>query len=82
MTPSLLPQDGVISLDLRPQPREELPLAGNAAARDRSIEFVGGFSEEQARREASRCLRCDLAYLCPTVNVVGESRKALAPAGS
>jgi NADPH-dependent glutamate synthase beta subunit-like oxidoreductase/NAD-dependent dihydropyrimidine dehydrogenase PreA subunit len=76
MTASLLPQDGVLSLDLRPQPREELPLAGNAAARDRSIEFVGGFSEEQARREASRCLRCDLAYLCPTVHVVETSEPA------
>jgi NADPH-dependent 2,4-dienoyl-CoA reductase/sulfur reductase-like enzyme len=76
MTASLLPQDGVLSLDLRPQPREELPLAGSAAARDRSIEFVGGFAEEQARREASRCLRCDLAYLCPTVHVVGTSEPA------
>jgi NADPH-dependent glutamate synthase beta subunit-like oxidoreductase/NAD-dependent dihydropyrimidine dehydrogenase PreA subunit len=80
MTASVLPQDGVVSLDLRTQPREELPLAGNYAARDRSVEFVGGFSEEQARREASRCLRCDLAYLCPTVRVVGEAGAALARA--
>jgi NADPH-dependent glutamate synthase beta subunit-like oxidoreductase len=80
MTVSLLPPDGAVSLDLRPQPREELPLAGSDAARDRSIEFVGGFSETQARREASRCLRCDLAYLCPTVHVVGESGEALAQA--
>jgi NADPH-dependent glutamate synthase beta subunit-like oxidoreductase len=80
MTASLLPQDGVVSLDLRAQPREELPLAGDAAARARSIEFVRGFSEEQARREASRCLRCDLAYLCPTVHVVEVSGEALARA--
>jgi NADPH-dependent glutamate synthase beta subunit-like oxidoreductase/NAD-dependent dihydropyrimidine dehydrogenase PreA subunit len=73
MTASLLAQDGVVTLDLRAQPREELPLAGSEAAHDRSIEFVGGFSEEQARREASRCLRCDLAYLCPTIHVVGTS---------
>jgi NADPH-dependent glutamate synthase beta subunit-like oxidoreductase/NAD-dependent dihydropyrimidine dehydrogenase PreA subunit len=80
MTPSLLAQDGVVSLDLRAQPREELPLADSEAAHDRSIEFVGGFNEEQARREASRCLRCDLAYLCPTVHIVGMSGKALAQA--
>jgi NADPH-dependent glutamate synthase beta subunit-like oxidoreductase len=80
MTASLLSPDGSLSVDLRPQSREELPLAESAAARDRSIEFVGGFSEEQARREASRCLRCDLAYLCPTVHVVGEKGAALAQA--
>jgi NADPH-dependent glutamate synthase beta subunit-like oxidoreductase/NAD-dependent dihydropyrimidine dehydrogenase PreA subunit len=76
MTASLLPQDGIVTLDLRAQQREELPLAGSDAAHDRSIEFVGGFGEEQARREASRCLRCDLAYLCPTVHVVGTSEPA------
>ena len=74
MTGSLLPPDGVSPWICAPQPREELPLAGSAAAHDRSIEFVGGFTEEQARREASRCLRCDLAYLCPTVHVFGTSR--------
>jgi NADPH-dependent glutamate synthase beta subunit-like oxidoreductase/NAD-dependent dihydropyrimidine dehydrogenase PreA subunit len=73
MTASLLAQDGIVTLDLRAQPREELPLAGSDAAHDRSVEFVGGFNEEQARREASRCLRCDLAYLCPTIHVVGTS---------
>ncbi len=76
MTASLLPQDGSVTLDLRAQPREELPLAGSDAAHDRSVEFVGGFNEEQARREASRCLRCDLAYLCPTVHVGGTSEPA------
>src|SRR5579859_896403 len=33
-------------------------------------ELAGGFTEEQARREASRCLRCDLAYRCPTIHTM------------
>jgi NADPH-dependent glutamate synthase beta subunit-like oxidoreductase len=33
----------------------------------RTAEMTEGFSEEQARREGSRCLRCDLAYRCPTI---------------
>ena len=75
-TVSTLPQDGVITLDLRPTPREVMPFA-ESASRDRSIEFAKGLSEEQARREASRCLRCDLAYLCPSIKVIGaESIKA------
>jgi len=40
------------------------------AARDRTIEFASGFTEEQAKREAGRCLRCDLAYLCPTIDII------------
>jgi NADPH-dependent glutamate synthase beta subunit-like oxidoreductase len=47
-----------------------MPLRNGTASRERSTEFAQGFTEEQARREASRCLRCDLAYLCPTVNVI------------
>jgi NADH-quinone oxidoreductase subunit F len=66
MTISTLPPDGHIPLDLRPTPREVMPLRSADAARDRS-EFALGLTEEQARREASRCLRCDLAYLCPAV---------------
>jgi hypothetical protein len=54
----------------RPTAREVMPLRSGAAARNRSVEFALGLTEEQARREASRCLRCDLAYLCPTVNVI------------
>src|SRR5713226_3850117 len=69
-TASTLPSDGRIALDLRPTPREVMPLRSGAAARTRSIEFALGLTEEQARREASRCLRCDLAYLCPTVTVI------------
>ncbi len=69
-TVSTLPPAGSITLDLRPMPREVMPLREGEAARDRSIEFAVGFTEEQARREASRCLRCDLAYLCPSIKVI------------
>jgi len=68
-TPSTLPPGGRITLDLRPTPRVLMPLHRREAVRERSLEFARGFSEEQARREASRCLRCDLAYLCPTIHV-------------
>ncbi len=68
-TPSTLPPDGHIRLDVRPTPRAVMPLRADAA-RDRSREFAMGLSEDQARQEASRCLRCDLAYLCPTIQVV------------
>jgi NADPH-dependent glutamate synthase beta subunit-like oxidoreductase/NAD-dependent dihydropyrimidine dehydrogenase PreA subunit len=71
-TVSTLPADGVVPLDLRPTPREVMPLR-TAAAHERSLEFAAGFTEDQARGEASRCLRCDLAYLCPTVKVTGQS---------
>lgn len=69
-TISTLPPEAHITLDLRPTPREVMPLReGAEASRDRT-EFARGFTEEQARREASRCLRCDLAYLCPSINVI------------
>ncbi|HEV8194812.1 MAG TPA: hypothetical protein VGP82_25450, partial [Ktedonobacterales bacterium] len=71
-TTSTLPVDRVISLDLRTTPREVMPFR-TAAAHERSLEFAAGPSEDQARREASRCLRCDLAYLCPTVKVTEQS---------
>ena len=77
-TVSTLPEDGVITLDLRPTPREVMPFA-QAASRDRTIEFAQGFSEEQARREASRCLRCDLAYLCPSIKVIGAEHGKAQP---
>ncbi|MGB8348014.1 MAG: FAD-dependent oxidoreductase [Ktedonobacteraceae bacterium] len=73
-TASTLPPSGVISLDLRPTPREIMPLCDGSASRDRSIEFATGFTEAQARREASRCLRCDLAYLCPTIKAINPER--------
>jgi len=69
-TASTLPAGNTVMLDLRTTPREVMPLRANGAARDRSVEFATGFTEEQARREASRCLRCDLAYLCPTIKVI------------
>jgi len=80
-TASTLPPDGSITLDLRPTPREVMPLRGGDAAHDRSIEFAMGFTEEQARREASRCLRCDLAYLCPTINVISADTLVAARKG-
>ncbi len=67
---STLPPESTVNLDLRPTPRELMKLRPGHAARERSVEFATGFTEEQARREASRCLRCDLAYLCPTVKVI------------
>ena len=69
-TVSTLPTGAAITLDLRPTPREVMPLRGSEASHDRSVEFAVGFTEEQARREASRCLRCDLAYLDPSIKVI------------
>lgn len=66
---STLPSERVVHLDLHPTPREVMPLLPVVSTHDRALECAAGFSEEQARREASRCLRCDLAYLCPTVRV-------------
>ncbi len=78
-TASTLPADRVVTLDLRSTPREVMPLR-TAAAHERTLEFAAGLSEDQARREASRCLRCDLAYLCPTVRVAGQSAATSAKA--
>lgn len=69
-TSSTLPATGSINLNLQPTPREEMPLSTGESARQKDAEFALGFTEEQARREASRCLRCDLAYLCPTIHVI------------
>ena len=80
-TASTLPADGMITLDLRPTPREVMPLRSGEAGRSRSIEFAKGLSEEQARREASRCLRCDLAYLCPTIKVISADALVAARKG-
>ncbi len=80
-TASTLPPDGNITLDLRPTPREVMPLRSGDAAHDRSLEFAKGFTEDQARREASRCLRCDLAYLCPTINVISADTLVAARKG-
>ncbi|GHO80217.1 hypothetical protein KSD_79880 [Ktedonobacter sp. SOSP1-85] len=69
-TASTLPSGGLITLDLRATPRAIMPLRQKDAVSNRSQEFALGLTEEQARREASRCLRCDVAYLCPSVHVV------------
>ncbi len=69
-TSSSLPADGTIYLDLRPTPRVSMPTMAtqtNGAPTDRRTEYALGLNEAQARLEASRCLRCDLAYLCPTI---------------
>ncbi len=73
-TLSTLPADGQLSVDLRPTARTVMPLRTATAAHDRSLEFAKGFTEEEARREAGRCLRCDLAYLCPTVKVISPEQ--------
>ncbi len=65
-TVSTLPSDGRVMLDLRPSTRAEMPLH-NGISHARSVEAAAGFTEDQARTEGSRCLRCDLAYLCPTI---------------
>lgn len=74
-TPSTLPPDGRISLDLRPTLRATMPLHKRDALKQREVEFAQGFTEEQARREASRCLRCDLAYLCPSIQTAGPEQR-------
>ncbi|MDQ2902087.1 MAG: FAD-dependent oxidoreductase [Chloroflexota bacterium] len=79
---SELPASGLIQIDLRPTPRAEMPLRGTEAAHDRSVEFATGFTEEQARREGSRCLRCDLAYLCPTIKTVTDVKTDAMVAGT
>lgn len=73
-TQSPLPPDGRVSIDLRPLPREEMPVLQTAVTSHRSSEFALGLSEEQARREASRCLRCDLAYRCPKITVIAPQK--------
>lgn len=75
-TPSTLPPDGRITLDLHHKARAVMPLRPVSDARNRHIEFATGLTEEQARQEASRCLRCDLAYLCPTVKLAETPERA------
>ena len=81
-TPSTLPADGRITLDLRHTPRAVMPLRPVSDARNRNVEFAAGLTEEQARQEASRCLRCDLAYLCPSVNLTETPESILVPTQS
>jgi len=81
-TASTLPSGGTVYLDLSPTPRAVMASQAGAT-QERSIEFAAGFTEEQARHEAQRCLRCDLASLCPTIKIitveaVGRREKAKA----
>ncbi len=73
-TPSVLP-DGAVHVNLAFTPRVQMPLRASSESRDKSREFALGYTEEQARAEASRCLRCDLAYLCPTIKDVSHARE-------
>jgi NADPH-dependent glutamate synthase beta subunit-like oxidoreductase len=75
-TRSVLPEDGRVTLDLKPMPRAIMPLRRAQDAREKSIEFAAGLTEEQARAEGARCLRCDLAYLCPSVRVKGAPARS------
>lgn len=81
-TPSTLSADGHITLDLHSKPRAVMPLHPVSDARNRHIEFAAGLTEEQARQEASRCLRCDLAYLCPAVKLADAPDRASVPVQS
>ncbi|HEY7123335.1 MAG TPA: FAD-dependent oxidoreductase [Ktedonobacterales bacterium] len=65
-TPSALP-NGPVLVNLSKAPRAAMPLRSSSDSREKMREFALGFREDQARAEARRCLRCDLAYLCPTI---------------
>jgi pyruvate/2-oxoglutarate dehydrogenase complex dihydrolipoamide dehydrogenase (E3) component len=71
-TRSTLPPEGYVAVDLASTPRAEMPL-GASVSHSRAMEFALGLTEEQARAEGSRCLRCDLAYLCPTIKPTPRS---------
>jgi NADPH-dependent glutamate synthase beta subunit-like oxidoreductase len=64
---SILPPGGRVSVNLSPTPRAVMQLLQIDPRKARTAEMTEGFSEEQARHEGSRCLRCDLAYRCPTI---------------
>ncbi len=69
--PFRLPEPQARTQSVGSRTADPMPLETADASHSRTIEFARGFTEEQARREASRCLRCDLAYLCPSVKVIG-----------
>jgi formate dehydrogenase major subunit len=52
------------SEEATPQPRVEMPVLAAKERRKGFSEIKLGFTEEMARREASRCLRCGACYLC------------------
>ncbi|HEY7348451.1 MAG TPA: FAD-dependent oxidoreductase [Ktedonobacterales bacterium] len=73
-TPSTLP-DGAVEVYLATKPRTEMSLRSADQSRDKTSEFALGLTESQARAEAQRCLRCDLAYLCPTIKDANRTRE-------
>jgi formate dehydrogenase major subunit len=52
------------SEEATPQPRVEMPILPVKERRKNFKEIELGFSEEMARREADRCLRCGACFLC------------------
>jgi NADH-quinone oxidoreductase subunit F len=66
-TVSPLPVRGRVNVDLSATPRAVMQLLQIEPRKARNAEMTHGFTEEEARREGSRCLRCDLAYRCPTI---------------
>lgn len=52
------------SEEAMPQPRVEMPILSAKERRKSFKEIKLGFSEEMARREADRCLRCGACFLC------------------
>ena len=60
-----------------PAPRVSMPLRTAGERRGDFFEVAAGFSEEEARREASRCLNCGICsecYQCVEVCVAGAIR--------
>ncbi|HZR41528.1 MAG TPA: FAD-dependent oxidoreductase [Ktedonobacteraceae bacterium] len=73
-TASTLPPGRQLQIDLRPTARAMMPLRVLHPMQERATELASGFTEEQARQEARRCLRCDLAYLCPRVHTLTDEK--------
>ncbi len=62
------PPELALTLDLAARARERLPLPIVEATSFAATQV--GFTEAEARSEASRCFRCDAVYGCPSVNVL------------
>jgi NADPH-dependent glutamate synthase beta subunit-like oxidoreductase/NAD-dependent dihydropyrimidine dehydrogenase PreA subunit len=62
------PPETRLRLDLADRPRTRAPLP---MLDPKSMKTYGpGFTDTDARAEASRCFRCDAIYACPTVEVL------------
>jgi NADPH-dependent glutamate synthase beta subunit-like oxidoreductase/NAD-dependent dihydropyrimidine dehydrogenase PreA subunit len=61
------PPETLLRLDLadRPRTRTPLPLLDRTSLKT----YGPGFTEADARAEATRCFRCDAIYACPSVEV-------------